>query len=113
MAMFVPRTGSVTVSLENRVAPRKALRRPERLRIVIGLECRNVRRQRDPRQFGASINMHVGRELRRLVERADADERERLPTPVMAPDRRSTGWAAVNVMRASAVGRNRDGLGLA
>src|SRR5271165_1635774 len=31
----------------------------------------------------------------------------------MAPDRRFAGGAAVNVMRASAVGRNRDGLGLA
>src|SRR5208337_4909595 len=63
-AKVAARTGPSIASAEHRFAPLQALRRPERLRIVIGFECRNVRRQRDPRQFGASINMHVRREFR-------------------------------------------------
>src|SRR5271166_115534 len=74
------------LSPEEFLAPREAFRRPQRLRIVIGLACRNVRGQGDPGQLGARVDVDVGGKPERLVERADAHETQGLAAAVMAPD---------------------------
>src|SRR5690242_3328911 len=92
-------------STENRLAPRKARRRPKGLRIVVCLERGHTRRQRDPRQLGARVDVHVGRERARLVERTDAHETQLGHTAVLAAERYLAGRAAQNAVRSTAVRR--------
>src|SRR3982751_4110325 len=78
-------------SAENRPAAVEARRRPERRRIVIGLEGGRVLGQGDPGQLRARVDVDVGRQRRRAVERADADEAEHLAPAVIAPQRDAAG----------------------
>src|SRR5947199_96711 len=72
-------------STENRAAAVETRRRPKRRRIVIGLEGGRALGQGDPGQLGAGIDVDVGRQRRRTVERADADEAKHLAPAVVAP----------------------------
>ena len=78
-------------SAENRLAPLQAFRRPELFGIVVRLESRNVRGQRDPGQLGAGVDMDVRRERRRIVERSHAHEGERQDPAIVTEDRGSAG----------------------
>jgi len=52
--------------------------------------------------------MHVGRELARIVQGGDAQEAEHTAAAIIAPQRRKTGGAAIDIMRAAAVGLQRE-----
>jgi len=69
--------------------------------------------QVDPEQLRARKDMDVGRHSGRLVESPDANEEHRLAPAIVAPQRRLAGGTARHVMRAAAVGRQRDDLGRA
>src|SRR5215831_10597228 len=89
----LPREGFrwlVACSAEDRAATLQARGGPYPTRIIIGFERRNGMRQRHPRQLRADIDMHIGRQCRRIVERADAHEPQRGAAAVFAPDRRAT-----------------------
>ena len=48
--------------------------RPQRLRVVVVVERRRRVGQRDPRQLRSRVDVRVGRDARRVVQRAAADE---------------------------------------
>src|SRR5271165_1079839 len=88
----------------------QACRRPYRSHVVVFVKGWLVCRQYHPRQFRTSEDVHVGRESRGVVERAYAHKTQTGTMPVVAPERRVARGTAVNVVRAPAVGRQRDGL---
>src|SRR5262245_55058284 len=103
----------VACSAEDRAATLQARGGPYPTRIVIGFERGNGIRQRHPRNLRADIDVHVRRQRRRIVERADADEAQRGQPAVFAPDRRATIRAAIDQVRAPAIGGHRHGTGIA
>src|SRR6266851_7067253 len=85
---------------------------PQTLRIVIGVEGRNRRRQRHPGQLRACVDVDVRLQPRRIVERADADEAEGGNAAIDAPHCRLAARTTDNLVWASAVGRYRNGGGV-
>ena len=94
---------------ERRPEPGEALGRPERLRVVVRLERRDVVRQDDPRHLRPRVDVDVRRHARGPVERAAADEEDLRPA-VLAEDRDPTGRAAVDPLDAPVVARGIDRL---
>src|SRR5271166_4152058 len=100
-------------SAEQRLAAREAFGRPQFARFVIGLDRRNARGQGDPAQLGADVDVDVRWQRLGLVERADPDEAQLPTAAVVAPDRDLAVRAAVDGLRRSAFGGDRNRLRLA
>lgn len=96
-----------------RLAPREAFGRPELRGIVIRLERGNAIGQSHPRQFRARVDMHIGRECGRLIERAHAHEAQLLAPAIIAPERGLAFGTAMDDVRTPAIGRHRNADGLA
>ena len=103
----LPQSGGVR-SAKDRGAPSEAIRRPELLGVVVSFEGGDARGQRDPRDFGAGVDVHVGRQGVRRIEGADAHEAQLLDAAVFAGDRRLARLAAEDSMPLPAVGRDGD-----
>ena len=87
-------------------------RRPERLRVVVDLERRHRLRERDPGQLRPREDVDVGRDLRRVVERAAADESHLRPA-VQAVDRDLAGGAPEDALGRAVVAGHVDRLRVA
>ena len=75
---------------DQRSAPLQALGRPQLRGLVVLGHRRRLGRQHHPGLLRGGVDVHVGREPVGLVERADADEANRIAAAaVVAPDARS------------------------
>src|ERR1041385_2054020 len=102
---------------EDGFAAGEAFRRPQLRRVVIRFEhfrrlagggARAVTRQFHPRLFRARVDVHVGRQRTRLVERADAHKANLLAPAIVAPQRGAAIGAAMDDVRPAGVGRLRE-----
>src|SRR5215208_6243941 len=92
--------------------PLQTVRRPQRLRVVVLVEGRRVVRQDDPADLRLRIDMDVGRDALRIVERAAADEANG-GAAVLTEDRDLAVGAAIDALLAAVVARHVDRLRLA
>ena len=81
---------------------------PELFRVVVIAERRRSLRQLEPLRFPPGVDVYVRLQSAGLVERADAYEPEIRPAPVVAPERRLTPRAAVDIVW-SVLARHRHG----
>ncbi len=93
---------------EDRPAPLEALRRPLLLELVVLVEGAGVGGEPDPGQLRAHVDVHVGPDRVRPVQRRDPQEAELRTAAVVAPDGDLADRAAVDVVRAAALGGHRD-----
>jgi hypothetical protein len=82
--------------------------RPELAGLVVIAERRRSLRQLEPLRFPPGVDVHVRLQRARLVERADAHEADVGSMSVVAPNRRLTPGAAVDVVR-TVLARHRHG----
>src|SRR5437660_3404613 len=85
--------------------------RPQLLHVVIGRECRNRVRKNDPAQLRSCVDVHIGRDARRVVERATPDKPN--TRAVAAEDRHLADRAAEDPLLLSAAARYVDRVRLA
>src|SRR5262252_7783753 len=86
---------------------------PKLAGVIVGCEGRDTFRQSDPGELRANIDVHVRRQRRRFVKRADADEAKLRNAAVDAPYCYLAGGAAIDFVRTAAVGRHCDWLRIA
>ena len=94
--------------LKRRLVSLEALLRPDLLGVIKFPKGRRALGKLNPRQLSASINVDIGSNGRRVVQRSDADEPDLGSSPVVTPNRNPAFAAAVNVVRTISTG-NRDG----
>ena len=98
---------------ENRAAAFETGGGPKLFGVVIRFKRWHAFGQGDPRQLRANVNVHVRRQRRRIVERADANEAQLVGATIVTPDRRLAGRTAMDDVRPAAVGRYTDRFGAA
>src|SRR6185437_14372163 len=87
---------------------------PDPAAVVIGLDRARSLRQANPRQLRARIDVDVGLDVPRRIQRADADEAQDVPgAAVIAPQRNLALRTAPDLLPASALGWSHDRLGRA
>src|SRR5262245_22647726 len=83
---------------------------PQLIRIVISFEGRRGAGQTHPWHFRAGVDMHVGLQGRRRIERAHTNKTERRATAILAPERNLTVAAPEDPVRQAAIRWHGDGL---
>src|SRR5450755_933571 len=121
-----PRRGSVTqasalriaralgrLALQQRLSALETLGTPELLAVVILVDGDGARRQNDPRLLRARVDVDVGRQPIRLVQRADTDEAHGVAAAaIVAPDGDAASRAARDLLSGAALRWRHDDLGL-
>src|SRR5215213_10203993 len=107
-----PREASARRRRAERLQPFEARRGPQLLRVVVDVERRNRVRERHPRKLRAREDVNVGRDRRRVVECAGANEPD-LATRVLAVERHLARRAPPDPLLLAAATRDGDGLRLA
>jgi hypothetical protein len=95
-------------SAEDGAAAREDGGGPQRLHVIVDIERRDTFGQPHPRQLRAGEDVDVRRQCRRIVQRAHAHEPERRATAIVAPERRLTDRAAIDLVRPAVVRRHGD-----
>src|SRR5262249_14687280 len=92
---------------EQRLPSCQTLRAPDLAARIVLSERARPGRQHDPRLLRLGVDVHVGREAVRLIERADAHEAHEIPEAaiIMTPHGHATGAAARDPLALTAVAR--------